>query len=122
MHPAGYKAFYSYNILDTVIEKREITVSETGSFDLPVGRDLSGNIIGTESQNEDIQSYFDSGKNITVNLRLVFLNIPVEETIYTTDLDISTNEIPEDSDGIDDTPIIIPYELLGREFAIDPRI
>jgi hypothetical protein len=117
VHPAGYKAFYRYDVLDNIIEKRELTTSEPGSFELRFGFDEDGNTLGSDVYENIIQTEFQTFSNFA-NFKIGLeppeftdLNILEEEIIYTTDLEISTNDIPEDSDGIEDSPIIIPNEL-----------
>ena len=117
VHPAGYKAFYRYDVLDNIIEKRELTTSEPGSFELRFGFDEDGNTLGSDVYENIIQTEFQTFSNFA-NFKIGLeppevtdLNILEEEIIYTTDLEISTNDIPEDSDGIEDSPLVIPNEL-----------
>jgi hypothetical protein len=117
VHPAGYKAFYRYDVLDDIIEKRELTTSEPGSFELRFGFDEDGNTLGSDVYENIIQTEFQTFSNFA-NFKIGLeppeftdLNILEEEIIYTTDLEISTNDIPEDSDGIEDSPLVIPNEL-----------
>jgi len=84
---------------------------------LRFGFDEDGNVLGLGDYERTTQGEFQTSSNFA-NLRIGLeptdpgdLNITEEEIIYTTDLEISTNDIPEDSDGIEDSPIIIPNEI-----------